>query len=324
MMNSEETKAAYPNLDLELLRPSCSALVARLQQLRAKRVFVQYVAQGFQPRGCPLWFLKGLRRWREASPDARLVIMFQELWFEPPFWKPDWLLQKLHRRALCNLAGVVDRTFVSTESFRRWLKRFVPPDRLSVLMNPATVSLARWGGEEARESGVFVLFGRQGSRLFALRDMAPWLKKLHAGGILRKLWLVGSQETAAMNARETELAGTLLPEGAAEILGPHSAESLSLIFRRAEAGIYTKTACDYTKSTIFMGYASHGLGIVSQERIQDSAPPLCWVTHPSELVAGSVSMEQLHQRGRLLSMWYEENASWERVSASYRKALGVS
>lgn len=324
MTSADETRAAYPDLNLETLAPKCSALVERLRQLRAKRVFVQYVAQGFQPRGCPLWFLKGLRRWRRETPDARLVIMFQELWFEPAWWKPDWLLQKFHRRALCRLAEVVDQVFVSTETFRRWLERSVPSDRLSILMNPATVSVDPEVGEEARERGVFVLFGRQGSRLFALRDMAPWLSKLYADGILKKLWLVGSRESAAMNARESELAGALLPEAAAEVLGPQSSESLSRIFNRAEAGIYTKTACDYTKSTIFMGYASHGLGIVSQENIHDSTPPLCWITHPSELLSGSIGMEQLQERGRLLARWYEENASWQRVSDAYRQALGVS
>ena len=324
MHGAAETHAAHPDLDVEPLPTSCGRLLQRLRDLKARRVFVQYVAQGFQSRGCPLWFLAALRKWRVETPAARLVIMFQELWFEPAWWKPDWLLQKFHRFALRKLVGVVDQTFVSTETFGKWLVGATPPDRVRILVNPATIPLVGSLDDARREQGCFVLFGRQGSRIFALQDMAPWLGRLHSAGLLKRLQLVGSRETEAMNAKEDHLARTLLPEGLVEIVGPQTDERISKLFMSAEAGIFTKTARDYTKSTIFMGCASHGLSIVSHKIVEDARAPLCWVTSAADLLDGAVAPPELRARGEQLAWWYEENASWARVAGAYREALGLT
>lgn len=324
MHGAAETRAAHPELDVEPLPSTQAGLLERLRELLAKRVFVQYVAQGFQSRGCPLWFLGALRKWRMQTADARLVMMCQELWFEPAAWKPDWLLQKFHRRALRRLAGVVDRLFVSTESFHERMDGTTAPDRLQVLVNPATIPLAGSPSQAQREEGLVVLFGRQGSRIFALQDMSPWLAKLHAGGFLKRLLLVGSRETAAMNDREDGLVKALLPVGIADVLGPQSLESLSQVFLRAELGIFTKTARDFTKSTIFMGYASHGVAILAQKPTGHETPPLCWVTSAPELLDGTIARGDIQDYGRNLAQWYDENASWARVAGAYREALGLT
>lgn len=324
MHGAAETRAAHPELDVQHLPGSQDELLVLLRELQAKRVFVQYVAQGFQSRGCPLWFLGALRKWRMQTADACLVMMCQELWFEPAVWKPDWLLQKFHRRALRQLAGKVDRLFVSTESFHERMDGTIAPDRLQVLVNPATIPLAGSPLKAEREEGLIVLFGRQGSRIFALEDMSPWLAKLNAGGFLKKLLLVGSRETGTMNDREDRLVETLLPTGVAEVLGPQSLESLSQVFLRAEMGIFTKTARDFTKSTIFMGYASHGVAILSQKPTGHDAPPLCWVTSAPELLDGTIARGEIQNRGRHLAQWYDENASWARVAGAYREALGLT
>ncbi len=324
MKGAADTRAVHPEFDVEELPRTSGGLLAHLRELRAKRVFVQYVAQGFQPRGCPLWFLSALRRWREQTPDARLVMMLQELWFEPSWWKPDWLLQKFHRRALQRLARVVDNVFVSTHSFADRMRGVAAPDRLQVLMNPATIPLVGSVAEARRERGHMVLFGRQGSRLLALTEMVPWLGRLHSAGVLTKLLLVGSRENTAMNEREDYLVRSQLSADASEVLGSQTAEELSRTFLKAEMGIFAKISHGYTKSTIFMGYASHGLSILSPEAINNTCEPLCWVTHPLQLLEGKVTPEQIQKRGRKLAQWYENSASWNRVADTYREALSLT
>jgi hypothetical protein len=319
-----ETRSEHPELDVEQLPRTQAGLLAHLRELRAQRVFVQYVAQGFQSRGCPLWFLGALRKWRMQTPDVRLVMMLQELWFDPAFWRPDWILQKLHKRALCWLAQETDQVYVSAQGFKERLEDIVPPSRLAVLMNPATVPLTGSVAQSVREPGLVVLFGRQPSRLSALSAMGSWLGMLHAAGVLKELWLVGSRESQALNKREDELAASLLPEGAAHVLGPQTPERLSQILLKSQMGVCAKATHGYTKSTIFMAYASHGVSIISPETINDPSPALCWVTHPAEVLDGVVKMDQVRERGELLARWYEENASWEHVAATYRKALGLT
>src|SRR5207247_2274226 len=144
--------------------------------------------------GCPLWLLGALRKWRRNSPGARLVIMFQELWFECAWWKPDRFFQMLHRFALRRLARVVDQIFVSTAGYGIWLADVAAPGRLRVLPNAATIPPVAPPADARREPGSWVLFGRQASRLAALAAIAPWLGKLHAAGKLRLLRLAGSRE----------------------------------------------------------------------------------------------------------------------------------
>ena len=316
-----ETHAAHPDFDVEPLPRSSASLQQRLHELRAQKVFVQYVAQGFQPRGCPLWFLSALRKWRASTAGARLVIMFQELWFEPKWWKPDWCLQKLHRFALRRLADAADQVFVSTEEFALRMQGTAYHERIRVLMNPATIPLAAPERNVQRFQGHMVLFGRQGSRLLALTQMAPYLGKLHTAGVLNKLWIAGSRESEAMNDREDNLIKSLLPPSSVGRLGSQTPEDLSLIFQKVQMGIFAKVLHGFTKSTIFMGYASHGLCILSPEIIQDARTPLCFVAHPSDLLEGTLTMEQVADRGQCLARWYEENASWAHVATKYREAL---
>jgi hypothetical protein len=323
MHGAAETLEKHPELDVEQLPRSSQSLEQRLKELRAEKVFVQYVAQGFQERGCPLWFLSALRNWRLGTPDGRLVIMFQELWFEPAWWKPDWLLQKLHRCFLRRLAGSVDQVFVSTEGFAQRMQGATHHERIRVLINPATIPLAAPERNVQRLRGYVVLFGRPGSRLLALTQMEPYLGRLHSAGFLKKLWIVGSRENAAMNDKEDNLLKTLLPSSAVEMLGPQTPEDISHIFQKVEMGMFAKVLHGFTKSTIFMGYASHGVCILSPESIRDAREPLCFVAHPSQLLGGILTPEQVSDRGKRLARWYEENASWAHVAAKYREALSL-
>lgn len=316
------TRVAHPELDVEQLPGTQDGLVVRLRELRAKRVFVQYVAQGFQSRGCPLWFLAALRNWRRETPDRRLVIMFQELWFDPPWWKPDWLLQKCHRAALRRLVNVVDRVFVSTATFVRLLSGATSPEKIRLLINPATICPQELVAKPSREDGFWVLFGLQGSRLLALEGMAPWLPTLHRKGIIKRLGVVGARGKQAANDREDALLASALPEEAVDLHGALPAESVSSLLQQAEVGLFAKVSHGYTKSTIFMAYASHGVCIVSPEHVGDYEPPLCWVTHPSEFSKGR-SIEDVIRRGNSLQQWYSDNASWEHVASIYKEALSV-
>lgn len=324
MHGAAETRAVYPELDVEQLPATQAGLLAHLHKLRAKRVFVQYVAQGFQSRGCPLWFLGALRKWRLETSNARLVMMLQELWFEPSFWKPDWLLQKFHRRALRRLASAVDRLFVSTESFYQRMKGATALGRLQVLINPATIPVIESCSQTQRQQGLIVLFGRQGSRIRALKDFAPWLGKLYSKGLLTRLLLLGSRETSEMNRKEDFLAATLLPMEVIDVLGPLSRERLSRYFLSAEMGICTKANQNFSKSTIFMGYASHGLSIISTNTDRNAEAPLSFVTHPADLIKGTVSARQLKVKGENLRDWYNHHADWPNIVHEYRKALEVS
>ena len=127
-----------------------------------------------------------------------------------------------------------------------------------------------------------------------------------------------------MNEREDCLVRSLLPPGVAEVLGSQTAEQISQRFLKAEMGIFAKISHGYTKSTIFMAYASHGLSILSPENISKTCAPLSYAIHPLDLLEGKITSDQIENRGQKLAQWYENNASWGRVADTYREALSTS
>ena len=324
MRGALATRCAHPDLDLEEIPMDAERLARRLAELGARCVVVEYVAQGFQARGCPLWLLDALKQWRQTQPGARLVMMFHELWFRAPWWKPDFALQLLHRRAIRRLAPEIDQAFVTTAGYARWLSPWFPPARLRVLPNATNIIPVETPRVAPRDAGTWALFGRQGSRLSTLEAMGAWLGKLHEGGRLVRLQVLGSRESDAMNRREDALLRSMLPEGAYELLGLQSPPHLSKLLGAAEFGLFSQSSASITKSGVFMAYASHGMNILTPSSSGETEPPQCWLTHPSELLETAASpCGLLTERARHLLEWYEQNASWPRLAAAYREAMKI-
>ncbi len=321
MEGAEATRAAVPGLPVEQITADRAALLSRLRELGAACVVLQYVGYGFHWRCCPLWLLRALGEWRRSVRGARLVVMAHELWVRCAWWKPDWIIQQVHRRALRRLAAVADQVFTSTEGYRASLADVVPAGRLRVLPIGSNIVPVAAPETAAREPGSWVLFGRQGSRVNALRTMAPWLAKLHAAGHIRSLTVAGSSQGDAFAAEEKCLLASALPADAIQILGPLPPADLSRLFLRTQFGIFAQTPASFTKSGIFMAYASHGLAIVADNAAGLTGEPHRRVLHPSDLLGGKAGAEAVRERGAHLLEWYGTTADWESIAAAYRTAI---
>ncbi len=319
-----ETNAANPELSVEQLERSSSSLVRKLEEIGASHVVLEYVGYGYQSRCCPLWLLNGLRKWRLRNPEGRLLLMLMELWFAPAWWKPDFLLQHLHRRALQKLAATADRVFVSTDGYARMIQDCVPPGRLRIVPVGTNILPVASPGSVPRKAGHWILFGRQGSRIVALEKLLPWLSKLRAAGHVSLVQVAGARENDGFNRTEDRLLASALPSEAYEILGRIPSAELSRLMLEAEVGLYSQGAGAYTKSTIFMAYASHGLNILSLDMRGIKEPPHCWVTHPLEWEENGADFQRmLIDRSAKLSGWFEETASWSRIASLYREGALV-
>ena len=319
-----ETDKLHPELGVEQMERSASALLRKLEEMRASHVVLEYVGYGYQSRCCPLWLLDGLREWKRRNPERRLLMMLMELWFTPAWWKPDFLLQRLHRRAMRKLAATADKVFVSTEGWARLIRDCVPPGRLRIVPVGTNIVPVAPPGSAPRKARRWILFGRQGSRIVALRGLAPWLSKLHAAGHVRMVQVAGARESDDFNRTEDGLLAGSLPPDAYEILGRIPSPELSRLLLEAEAGLCGQVPRAYSKSTIFMAYASHGVNIVALNMRGITEPPECWVTDPAEfLEPGADIGTLLAERSANLSRWFEETASWSRIASIYREELGL-
>jgi hypothetical protein len=319
-----ETNAMNPEWPVVQLKRSAGDVIRRLEEYGATRVVLGYVGYGFQSRGCPLWLLAGLRKWKQRNPGGRLVLTLMELWFTPAFWKPDFLLQRLHRRSLRRLAMAADKVFVSTEGYAGMMRDCIPPERLRIVPVGSNIVAHVPPDSVPRHPGRWILFGRQGSRIVALKRLGPWLAKFHGSGRVRLLQIAGARESEEANQEEDQLVRRALPANAFQILDLVPSAELSRLLLEAEMALCGQVPGAYGKSSIFMAYASHGLNILAPDTRRTEEPPSCWVTHPAELETAAADFTQvLAERSAHLRAWFEETASWERIASIYREEFGV-
>lgn len=303
------------------VNPDRRALAAQLAQTDA--VLLQYSAYGFSRYGYPRWLIDALIAWKRKACSP-LCVMFHEIWTFWPSWNKNFPIQVLHRRAIRQLLHVADAVFTSTASQADHLSSLAPRVQVAVLpvgsnIVPPDVTLA------ARESGTAVLFGMQGTRLRALRDMAAELRELATIGRLTRIITVGGGNSATQDAEERGLLGSFRLSAGFQQLGEKSAEEVTAILGTAEFGIAAQDPLSYTKSGTFMAYAAHGLNILSNYADPTAAEPMSLQISPAEL-RRNLDAAEMTTRARKLRTWYERTASWpqiaQKISAVFETSVG--
>ena len=115
--SSTENAAGFEVLSLDRL----------LAQLSRKydHVLLHYVNYGFQKRGVPFRLLSILHELRRQH-RGRLVTIFHELYASGPPWSSAFWLQPLQIHLAKSVGRLSDACIVSSDNFRRELKRMVP------------------------------------------------------------------------------------------------------------------------------------------------------------------------------------------------------
>ncbi|MFZ4728709.1 MAG: glycosyltransferase family 1 protein, partial [Pseudanabaena sp.] len=72
---------------------------------RTSPVLLHYVGYGYAKRGCPVWLVDGIQRWKNLYPDRLLVTMFHELHASgTPPWTSSFWLSPLQKNLVTRLA----------------------------------------------------------------------------------------------------------------------------------------------------------------------------------------------------------------------------
>ena len=282
------------------------------------KVLLQYSAYGFHHYGYPRKLLRELIRWKRET-DGVLVIMFHEIWTFWPLLNKNRPIQALHRRDMGALARVADAVFTSTLSQAEHLRVASGGKAVEVLPVGSNIDGVA-GIEGEREAGLVVLFGLQGSRITALRKMQEHLRSLARRGAITRLVTAGGGNTPAADREEQEIARTLQLRGGAEFRGALPQQAISQLLASASFAVSAQDELSVTKSGTLMAYAAHGLNIISPHASASAVEPLCWATHPGELLAG-LSEAELSARAEKLRTWHDRTCSWPRIAGEFARAL---
>jgi hypothetical protein len=80
-------------------------------------VLLHYVGYGYAKRGCPVWLVDGLQRWKSLYPKSNLVTMFHEISASGPPWTSAFWLSSLQKDLAAQLTKLSDRCITSKQLY---------------------------------------------------------------------------------------------------------------------------------------------------------------------------------------------------------------
>lgn len=80
-------------------------------------VLLHYVGYGYAKRGCPIWLVEGLERWKKASSNRCLVTMFHEIYAFGPMWTSQFWTSPLQKNLATRLTFRSDHCFTSKQGY---------------------------------------------------------------------------------------------------------------------------------------------------------------------------------------------------------------
>lgn len=235
---------------------SADILSSLLPSDLAATVLLHYVGYGYAKRGCPVWLVNGLQRWRTASTDRRLVTMFHEVYASGSPWTSAFWLSPLQRNLAARLVQLSDRAFTSKQLYAKILYELSQDKHTHIPILPVFSNI---GEPEqvltlAKRERRLVVFGGRSNRLRVYQESLAELSRACQLLGIEEIWDIGLS---------TGLTLSTVSGVPVVAIGQRSATEISGILSKSLAGFFDYPTDFLAKSTIFAAYCAHGLLAVS-------------------------------------------------------------
>ncbi len=231
-----------------------AALLALLpNQTQSKTtVLLHYVGYGYARRGCPVWLVEGLERWRKATDNRYLVTMFHEIYAFGWFWTSQFWTSPLQRNLAARLIRLSDRCLTSKQGYAEIIGKFSQGKHVLV---PALPVFSNMGEPEhlallKDRPRRLVVFGGRGPRTLVYQRSRLTLLQTCCKLEIQEIIDIGPSldfEIETVNGISVEC------------LGVKSAEEISSLLSNSVAGFFNYHTEFLAKSTIFAAYCAHKL-----------------------------------------------------------------
>ncbi len=245
-------------------------------------VLLHYVGYGYAKRGCPVWLVDGLQRWRNTNANQTLLTMFHELYAFGLPWTSSFWLSSLQRCLAVRLAQISDRCLTSLKEYAKTLCELSHDKQANVSVIPVFSNI----GEPARLSPLaqrcrrLVVFGGQRHRRKVYQKFLTELGNAAQFLGIKEIWDIGPP-TGLTLPRTNSVPITEM--------GKCSPTEISDILLNSLAGFLSYNPNRLAKSGIFAAYCAHGVLPVSSQYSQliiDGIEPKkhYWISghHPAE------------------------------------------
>jgi len=277
-------------------------------------VLLHYAGRAYQRFGCPAWMPRILSKWKAKFPEGRLTVFFHEAPGKLPRLSRHFLLGKIGRRIIRQLAAVADVLVTNTENHAAILQELSGRDKIHCL--PIGSNIEPVSSSQPRVEREFVIFGLPFGRFQTLQWFDSEIRAWQARGRMSALHLIGPEDEE-FTPRANELIGRWPKPAIAVRHGSLPEAEVSRLFARARFALTNVTAATWSKSGVFMACAATGCAAVVKSGERQPVP-LSHAIAAQEVE--SISDAELASRTVSLKAWYYQKADWT-VTAKRLAAL---
>jgi hypothetical protein len=239
---------------IQLPDRTAPALLAILEQYgELDTILLHYVGYGYAKRGCPVWLVEALKKWRSFKNNRRLIIIFHEVYATSSSpWNSQFWTSPLQQKIAKDLVRICDRAITSNQIFANLITNFDPQRFNQIPIIP-----------------VFSNIGEP-TDLLPLNQRQPWLVTFGNASLRQRIYThhldqltdichqLGIQEIYDIGANSTEIVRQV-PQVKVNSMGILPATQISEIFSLAQVGFINSPVKYVGKSTIFAAYCAHKL-----------------------------------------------------------------
>jgi hypothetical protein len=251
--NGIEFDTEEPNR-IQLPQRSTDALLSILNNFEnIDTLLLQYVGYGYAKRGCPLWLLAALSKWRNGRSSRRLMIMFHEVYASSNLpWSSQFWTSPIQKKIAKDLINLGDSIVTNSQIFA---------NRIGNLSSKHDANIS-----------ILPIFSNIGecSVPLPLKERNPWLVTFGNSGFRKSIYTnsleqittichqLGIQEIYDIGHNSAEIVREI-PDVKVNSMGILPASDISEIFSMAQVGFINYPITYIAKSGIFAAYASHQL-----------------------------------------------------------------
>jgi hypothetical protein len=248
-----ESESKDPS-QIQLTQRSTDALLTILDGFdNIDTLFLHYVGYGYAKRGCPLWLLAALSKWRNSRSSRRLVIMFHEVYASSNLpWNSQFWTSPIQKQIAKDLVILCDRVITNSQIFAHTISKLSSKHDGKILSLPIFSNI----GEcpipiplKERQHWL-VTFGNSGFRKSIYTNSLEQVTIICQQLGIEEIYDIG--HNSAEIVRE-------IPGIKMNPMGILPAAEISQIFGMAQVGFINYPITYIAKSGIFAAYASHQL-----------------------------------------------------------------
>jgi hypothetical protein len=233
---------------------SANTLLAQLSSNNCPSpILLHYVGYGYAQRGCPIWLVDGLQRWKVLYPQSNLITMFHELYASGPPWTSSFWLSPLQKSLAARLTQLSDRCITSKQLYADIITQISQGKHNQVPFLPVFSNIGepdKLPPELSERQQRLVVFGGVSKRERVYRNCLPTLNYACQQLKIKEIWDIGSP---------TDVTPSFIGQVPILKKGKQPVDEIRKIFADSVAGFMDYNPDYLGKSTIFAAYCAHRL-----------------------------------------------------------------